>query len=93
MAYRVADGLQTRNARCASAVQPLEETVDELHRSLYVAILAPESDWPVETAIDLTLIGRYYERYSDHAMSVATRLAFAITGEPELWHHAPKART
>ena len=30
---------------------------------------------------DVTLIGRYYERFADHAVSVADRLVFLVTGE------------
>jgi phosphate transport system protein len=40
-------------------------------------------DWPygVETAVDVALCGRYYERYADHAVSVARRVIFLATGE------------
>ena len=34
-----------------------------------------------ETAIDITLIGRYYERFADHAVSVARRVYFLVTGK------------
>ncbi|MDQ1750075.1 MAG: phosphate transport system protein, partial [Pseudonocardiales bacterium] len=33
-----------------------------------------------EAAIDVTLLGRYYERYADHAVSVARRTIFIVTG-------------
>jgi phosphate transport system protein len=36
----------------------------------------------MEPAIDITLIGRYYERYADHAVSVARQTIFLVTGEP-----------
>ena len=29
----------------------------------------------------MTLLSRYYERYADHAVSVAKRLVFLVTGE------------
>ena len=31
--------------------------------------------------IDVTLVGRYCERYADHAVKVADRLIFLVTGE------------
>jgi len=31
--------------------------------------------------LDLALIGRYYERYADHAVSVARRVIYLVTGE------------
>ena len=52
-----------------------------LHRKLFTALLEPS--WPhgIETAIDMTLIGRYYERYADHAVSVSRRIHFQVTGK------------
>jgi phosphate transport system protein len=35
----------------------------------------------VETAVDVTLLGRYYERFADHAVSIARRVVFLVTGE------------
>jgi phosphate transport system protein len=37
-------------------------------------------DAGIESAIDLTLLGRYFERYSDHAVSVSRRVYFLVTG-------------
>jgi phosphate transport system protein len=55
--------------------------MDELHRKLISAIIEPSWSHGVETAIDLTLLGRYYERYADHAVSVARRVIFLVTGK------------
>ena len=35
----------------------------------------------IEAAIDITLAGRYYERFADHAVSVARRVVYLVTGE------------
>jgi phosphate transport system protein len=35
----------------------------------------------MEAAIDITLLGRYYERFADHAVSVARRVVYLVTGE------------
>jgi phosphate transport system protein len=48
---------------------------------LISALIAPTWKHGVETAIDLTLLGRYYERYADHAVSVARRVIFLVTGK------------
>ena len=42
-----------------------------------------DDDWPygVEAAIDITLLGRYYERFADHAVSVARRVVYLVTGD------------
>jgi phosphate transport system protein len=54
--------------------------MDLLHRQLISTLIAPTWQHGVETAIDLTLLGRYYERYADHAVSVARRVIFLVTG-------------
>lgn len=58
-----------------------DDEMDKLHRKLFEVLLSDE--WPhgIETAIDVTLIGRYYERYADHAVSVARRVYFQVTGK------------
>src|SRR3569623_1665154 len=41
------------------------------------------SDWKlgVEPAVDIALLGRYFERIADHAVSIARRVVFLVTGE------------
>jgi phosphate transport system protein len=34
----------------------------------------------MEAAIDVTLLGRFYERYADHAVSLARRMVQLVTG-------------
>ena len=34
-----------------------------------------------EAAVDITLLGRYYERFADHAVSVAHRVIWLVTGD------------
>src|SRR3712207_8685376 len=47
-----------------------DDAMDRLHRGLFRQVLS--DDWPygIEAAIDITLLGRYYERFADHAVSV-----------------------
>ena len=44
------------------------------------AVLDPTWKHGIETAIDMTLLGRYYERCADHAVSIARRVYFLVTG-------------
>jgi phosphate transport system protein len=75
---QIIDGLDVEAAR---NLDEEDDAVDQLHRQLFSALLQEDTGYPVETAIDVTLIGRYYERYADHAVSVARRLVFLVTGE------------
>ena len=72
--------ISTRDVTLAAQVEKDDDEMDELHRKLISRLVEPS--WPhgVETAIDLTLLGRYYERYADHAVSVARRVIFLVTG-------------
>ena len=40
--------------------------------------------WRVPTAVDVTLLGRYYERFADHAVEIARRVIYQATGATEI---------
>lgn len=73
--------LETRDAELAASLRIQDAEMDELHRSLFQLTSAP--DWPhgVPAAVDITLLGRFYERYADHTVEVAKRVIFLVTGE------------
>jgi len=58
-----------------------DDEMDRLHRRLFTVLLADDWLGGVEQAIDVTLVGRYYERFADHAVSVAHRVVYLVTGE------------
>lgn len=70
-----------RDIEAARALADADEEMDQLRRTSFGELLA--SDWQhgVEAAVDLALLGRYYERIADHAVSVANRVVFVVTGE------------
>jgi len=70
-----------RDIEAAAELETEDDIMDRLHRSLFTTLLDDDWAYGIETAIDLTLIGRYYERYADHAVSVARRVVFLVTGE------------
>jgi len=58
-----------------------DDEMDDLHREVFRTLLSPDWDSGVEAAIDATLLSRYYERFGDHAVSVAHRIVYLVTGE------------
>ncbi|MCX6446294.1 MAG: phosphate signaling complex protein PhoU [Actinobacteria bacterium] len=72
--------INSRDTKAAIELEKDDDAMDKLHRKLFEILL--DDKWPhgIETAIDMTLIGRYYERYADHAVSVARRVYFLVTG-------------
>lgn len=79
LAGKAGEIIDGRDVETARTLEEDDDAVDQLHRNLFSALLA--GDYPVETSIDVTLLGRYYERFADHAVSVARRLIFLVTGE------------
>ena len=84
---KVGHVIEGRDVELAQAIEAEDDSMDALHRKLFTLLLSPNWTHGVEAAIDMTLIGRYYERYADHAVSVAQRVVFIVTGErPEPLH-------
>ena len=54
--------------------------MDKLHRQLIGVLTNNTWKHGVEAAVDVTLLGRYYERFADHAVSVSRRVYFLVTG-------------
>ncbi len=68
----------------ALVLEDTDDQMDKLRRSMFEALLGDKWDelgLGVEPAIDIALLGRYYERIGDHAVSMARRLVFIVTGE------------
>ena len=78
---KVGGVINSKDIDKALEVEKDDDEMDLLHRKLFTVLLDPS--WPhgIETAIDMTLIGRYYERYADHAVSVSRRIHFQVTGK------------
>jgi phosphate transport system protein len=73
--------LQSRDINVALEVERDDDEMDKLHRKLFEILLDDSWSHGIETAIDMTLLGRYYERCADHTVSVSRRVYFLVTGE------------
>ena len=73
--------ISTRNIDMALETERDDDEMDDLHRQLIGHLIEPNWKYGIETAIDLTLLGRYYERYADHAVSISRRVYFLVTGK------------
>ena len=72
--------ITSRDTLAAVELEKDDDAMDKLHRKLFEILLDDNWAHGIETAIDMTLVGRYYERYADHAVSVARRVYFLVTG-------------
>jgi phosphate transport system protein len=73
--------MEHRDTVRALELETDDDEMDRLHRELIGVLLSKEWKHGVESAIDMTLLGRYYERFADHAVSIARRVYFSVTGE------------
>jgi phosphate transport system protein len=74
--------IATRDADLAEKIKVYDDELDRLHRELFSVVLADDWAHSVEAAIDVTLLSRFYERFGDHAVTVARRVVHIVTGEP-----------
>ena len=58
-----------------------DEVMDDLRSEQFRVILGDEWNDGVESAVDVALLGRYYERIADHAVSMGRRIIYIITGD------------
>jgi phosphate transport system protein len=81
LAGKIVDALNNLDAVAAAQLERDDDAMDALHKQLFKLVLGP--DWPhgVEAAVDAALLGRFYERYADHAVNVGGHVVFLVTGE------------
>ncbi len=81
MVSRVVLIIGRRDVEAAGELALMDDEMDNLRVSTFSQLLLREWAHGVEPAVDIALLGRYYERIADHAVSVADRVVFVVTGE------------
>ncbi len=81
MVETVAGVIAERDVDAARELEAADEEMDQLRRSSVRILLGPEWAHGVEPAVDIALLGRYYERIADHAVSLARRVVYLVTGQ------------
>ncbi|MEU6270675.1 phosphate signaling complex protein PhoU [Saccharopolyspora shandongensis] len=81
LAGRVHTVIRTQDVEAARGLEEDDDEMDDLHRHLFTVLMSPEWSHGVAAAVDVTLLGRFYERFADHAVSVARRVVFVVTGK------------
>jgi phosphate transport system protein len=57
-----------------------DDAMNALHRHLFTVLIDHQWPHPISTAVDVTLLSRYYERFADHAVEIGQRIIFQTTG-------------
>jgi len=71
----------SRDPEQAAQIRRKDDAMDQLHRQLSSVLMDKEWKHGVAAAVDVTLLGRFYERFADHAVAIGRRVVFEVTGE------------
>ena len=76
------DAYVDRNEGLAAALDDMDDSVDALHADYIQSIFESHetSAMQLQTAVQLALVGRYYERIADHAVNIGQRVRYMVTG-------------
>ncbi|WP_017538140.1 phosphate signaling complex protein PhoU [Nocardiopsis halophila] len=81
LVIKAGEVVENRDVESALELDGDDDRMDKLRRKLLRRILSPEWKHGVESTMDVTLAGRFYERFGDHAVHVADNLVYMVTGE------------
>ncbi|HEX2038867.1 MAG TPA: phosphate signaling complex protein PhoU [Acidimicrobiales bacterium] len=78
---RATDAYVDRDADAYDQLHEADDELDDLHLSLTAELVSGTLTVPV--ALEMSLVGRYYERLGDHAVNVANRVRYLARGESD----------
>jgi phosphate transport system protein len=81
MVGQLAQIILDRDVDAAAELVREDDDMDRLRRESFTELLGDDWAYGVEAAVDVALLGRYYERIADHAVSVANRVIYVVTGD------------
>jgi phosphate transport system protein len=80
IAAKVTTMLQTADAQTAAQLDHDDDAIDSLNQQLFATLLASTWNHGVAPAIDAAQLGRWYERYADHAVNAGRQVLYLATG-------------
>jgi phosphate transport system protein len=81
LATKAAEVIRTRDLSTAAQLEDDDDAMDDLHRHMFTVLMEPTWSHGVGPAVDIALLARFYERYADHAVAVARRIVYVVTGQ------------
>ncbi len=88
LAEAAAEAVEKRDPLGGERLSAADDEVDALRRQLFQILFDKTWVHGVEPAVDVALIGRYYERFADHAVAIARQVGYRVTGQLPVKHHA-----
>jgi phosphate transport system protein len=81
IAEKITDAISNSDIVAAAQLDRDDDAMDRLHRSLFEQMFDPKWSEGIEAAVDTALLGRFYERYADHAVNAGRHVVFLVTGK------------
>jgi phosphate transport system protein len=81
LAGKAGEVIRTRDVATAAQLEEDDDAMDDLHRHIFTVLMDRSWSHGVGPAVDITLLARFYERYADHAVAVARRIVYVVTGQ------------
>ena len=79
---RVGQVIRTQDLTQAKDIETTDDELDTHHREMFTRLAEGAWQHGTTSAVDIALLSRYYERFGDHAVTVARRVGFLVTGDP-----------
>jgi phosphate transport system protein len=77
----LAELLRTQDGELIDQIRNADDKLDDLHVSVFEKVLSDSWQGEAAATVDATLASRYHERFGDHAVSVAKKVAYLSTGD------------
>lgn len=76
----MAELVESHDMDLAAKIEAQDEVLDDLHRATFEVVLNEDNPLSRQEIVDIVMLGRFLERYGDHAVGVARRMTFLVTG-------------
>jgi phosphate transport system protein len=81
IAGKISKAISTSDVVAAGQLDRDDDEMDRLHTDLFAVMFGPKWTEDTAAAVDTALLGRFYERYADHAVNAGRHVVFLVTGE------------
>ncbi len=78
---KVTTVIENRDVELARTIERDDDVLDRLHGATFDATTVADDSLTGQQVVDITLAARYFERFGDHAVAVANRVVYLVTGE------------
>jgi phosphate transport system protein len=80
LATRAQEVLRSHDPDKAAGLRGDDDVMDNLYRDLLTVVMDRNWAHGVPAAVDAAFLGRFYERFADHAVEIGRRVVFEVTG-------------